>query len=389
MPQPLVVTPAEAGQKLLQFLVRRFDLPHGVLHRWIRTGQVRINGGRVKAFDRVEEGDEIRIPPFAEQNRQPAISAEKDSLSTISQAQAAQKISGQTSSQHTRSKSLPRIVAETEELLVFCKPSGLPVHPGSGHTDSLTTRIEAGYAGADFMPAPVHRLDRDTSGLLLVAKTYRMARKLSDALASHDGHVVKEYLAWVAGNCPWTKPIRLSDRLAKQAQNGRERMAIQTSTPEKAHSGKEQQASLTVCCIAQLPGASLVLVRLHTGRTHQIRAQLSGRGFPLLGDVKYGGPPLSDGLKLHAARLVLDGTVYEVLPEWKGKFHVAAMPPVNLLDNPLPESAAERQNFKKNTMDCHSRDREHSPHPKCHLPAHDRKPISRHRMPYSGKEKTR
>ena len=65
MPEPLQVTAAEAGQKLLQFLSRRFDEPQGVLHRWIRTGQVRINGGRAKPFDRVELGDEIRVPPFA------------------------------------------------------------------------------------------------------------------------------------------------------------------------------------------------------------------------------------------------------------------------------------------------------------------------------------
>ncbi|MFR7887637.1 MAG: pseudouridine synthase, partial [Bilophila wadsworthia] len=163
MPEPLQVTAAEAGQKLLQFLSRRFEEPQSVLHRWIRTGQVRINGGRAKPFDRVELNDEIRVPPFAgagtKAERVPASSGGKE---------------------------LPPIVAETADVIVFCKPSGLPVHPGTGHTDSLTTRLEAAFAGSPFIPAPVHRLDRDTSGLLLVGKTYAAVRRLSDALAAHD-----------------------------------------------------------------------------------------------------------------------------------------------------------------------------------------------------------
>ncbi|WP_300831867.1 S4 domain-containing protein, partial [uncultured Bilophila sp.] len=134
MAQPLLVTAEEAGQKLLQFLARRFDEPQGVLHRWIRTGQVRINGGRAKPFDRVDFGDEVRVPPFAGGGAQAAAPVKED-----------------------RSL-LPPIVAETDELIVFCKPAGLPVHPGTGHTDSLTARLEKSFAGAPFMPAPVHRL---------------------------------------------------------------------------------------------------------------------------------------------------------------------------------------------------------------------------------------
>ena len=132
MPEPLQVTAAEAGQKLLQFLSRRFEEPQSVLHRWIRTGQVRINGGRAKPFDRVELNDEIRVPPFA---------------GAGTKAERAPASSG--------GKELPPIVAETDDVIVFCKPSGLPVHPGTGHTDSLTTRLEAAFAGLPFIPAPV------------------------------------------------------------------------------------------------------------------------------------------------------------------------------------------------------------------------------------------
>ncbi|HIW78420.1 MAG TPA: RluA family pseudouridine synthase [Candidatus Bilophila faecipullorum] len=290
MAQPLLVTAEEAGQKLLQFLARRFDEPQGVLHRWIRTGQVRINGGRAKPFDRVDFGDEVRVPPFAGGGAQAAAPVKED-----------------------RSL-LPPIVAETDELIVFCKPAGLPVHPGTGHTDSLTARLEKSFAGAPFMPAPVHRLDRDTSGLLLVGKTYAAVRRLSDALAAHAG-IEKDYLAWAHGECPWLRPARLEDRLSKRSvDGGRERMAV--GTPRHAPDGKE--ASLTVRRLELRQGNSLLLIRLHTGRTHQIRAQLAARGFPLIGDVKYGGPACEGGLKLHAARLRVGGSVFTAPPPWSG-----------------------------------------------------------------------
>ncbi len=303
MSEPLQVTAAEAGQKLLQFLSRRFGEPQGVLHRWIRTGQVRINGGRAKPFDRVELDDEIRVPPFA------GAGEKREKPEVPRKAGAA----------------LPPIVAETEELIVFCKPSGLPVHPGTGHDDSLTTRLESAFAGTAFMPAPVHRLDRDTSGLLLVGKTYAAVRRLSDALASHDGGIAKEYLAWVRGECPWHRPKRLDDRLAKRvAADGREKV-VSGRSPNLEQG--EKPASLTVRCLEVRGGFSLVLVRLHTGRTHQIRVQLSERGFPLVGDVKYGGPRCADGLKLHSVRLRIGKELYESLPPWAGAWQVADMPP--------------------------------------------------------------
>lgn len=303
MPEPLQVTAAEAGQKLLQFLSRRFDEPQSVLHRWIRTGQVRINGGRAKPFDRVDLNDEIRVPPFA------GAGSQLDRLPPPPAAEA-----------------LPPIVAETDDVIVFCKPSGLPVHPGTGHTDSLTTRLEAAFSRSPFIPAPVHRLDRDTSGLLLVGKTYAAVRRLSDALAAHDGNVAKEYLAWVQGECPWSRPKRLEDHLAKRTvgAQGCEKVVAGKS---RAGEPDEKPASLTVRCLAVREGRSLVLVLLHTGRTHQIRVQLSERGFPLIGDVKYGGPRCEGGLKLHAVRLRVGEETYTALPPWAGPWRVAQLPP--------------------------------------------------------------
>lgn len=424
-PQALIVTREEAGQKLLQFLVRRFDLPQTMLHRWIRTGQVRRNGGRCKPFDRVDAGDEVRVPPFAaamseRAGREPAVEAEagaspapaavgrtataasrvteprpaagcaprsavepvaEDSATepTAQRGAGARAVTGETagaakpgtqdasgpdgaSRQGVRAPgvrtvsgaavgfsgrshgllagggsrqgredgpyaSLPPIVAETEDLFIFDKPAGLPVHPGTGHVDSLTTRLESCFASASFMPTPAHRLDRDTSGLLLVARSYGMLRDLHEAFAAREG-LVKEYLTWVAGRWAAETPVTLRDRLAKQEDaRGRERV---TAAAEGA------EAACTVRCLHREARRSLLLVTLHTGRTHQIRVQLARRGHPLLGDVKYGGPPRARGFLLHAVRLCFpDGTRHVCLPAWTGG---DALPQGLVLPPPLDDA---------------------------------------------------
>ena len=172
----------------------------------------------------------------------------------------------------------------------------------------------------------MHRLDRDTSGLLLVGKTYAAVRRLSDALAAHDGSVAKDYLAWVQGECPWSRPKRLEDHLAKRTVGAQGREKVVAGKSLMGEPG-EKNASLTVRCLAVREGRSLVLIRLHTGRTHQIRVQLSERGFPLVGDVKYGGPRCGDGLKLHAVRLRVGKETYTALPPWAGPWRVAHLPP--------------------------------------------------------------
>ena len=153
--QALEVSRAEAGQKLLNFLQRRVEAATGEFHRWIRTGQVRVNGARAKAFDRVEEGDLVRVPPFA------------TFLPAGNVSQPAPEKEGRTAAPRPKNagpapKFSLKIVHEDEDILVIAKPAGLPVQGGTGHSDSVAARLAAerahGGAGQGGGPAPQGRV---------------------------------------------------------------------------------------------------------------------------------------------------------------------------------------------------------------------------------------
>lgn len=336
MAEPLVVTAAEAGQKLVQYLHRRCGAPQSAIQRWVRTGQVRINGGRCKPFDRVAEGDVVRVPPFALGGGDTV----PDAPSGSGSARTPGKGGG---GEHVPAapQALPAplpVVGRAEGLLVLLKPAGLAVQPGTGHDDCVTARLAAQHAGADFLPTPAHRLDRDTSGLLLVATSYARLRSLSDAFAAREG-LVKEYLAWVAGRWPHEDARTLRDRLEKQGEPGRQKVRrvapaglggdaardVPHATPDAPPDAGDaaRDAACTVTPLRRGDAASLLLVRLHTGRTHQIRVQLAGRGHPIIGDRKYGGPACGLGMLLHAVRLALPGGErFTALPDWDGRWTV-------------------------------------------------------------------
>lgn len=337
------VTAAESGQKLLQFLTRRFnqaqgELPPSMVHRWARTGQIRCNGKRCKAFQHVIEGDIIRLPPFAVAmfTQEGALPDETDTAAAT--VNAAPQCACVPSQAGLVLPPLPLLIHESPNLLVFNKFSGLPVHIGTGHRDSLTTRLHIHYAGAPFSPTPAHRLDKDTSGLLLVARSYTMLRFLQQAFADH--RMGKEYLAWVDGLWPLDSPPQeLCDTLVKQYVGAHAKMRVQPPTPAST------LARAILRCVEHRDQCSLMHIRLLTGKTHQIRVQLSSRGFPLCGDVKYGSkcpPPF----KLHAMRLTLPpfdapedtsntALCLECLPPWQGAWQVRHLP-LPLADHTAP-----------------------------------------------------
>ncbi|WP_243439942.1 RluA family pseudouridine synthase [Fundidesulfovibrio soli] len=286
-PNIRTVSAAEAGQKLVQYLGRVLgeDAPGSVLMRWIRTGQVRVDGKRAKPFDRVAEGQSVRIPPFAE-------------LRPVEERAGA-----------GAPLDLP-VLAETPDWLVIAKPAGLPVHPGSGWTDSVQTRLAQAFAGSAFVPTIAHRLDRDTSGVLLAARTHQALTRAHAMLAARETD--KRYLCWVLGEWGLSalrEPVEMADRLEKAGAPGRERM-------EAGEEGKE--ARLVAVPLRIEADRALLEVRLLTGRTHQIRAQLASRGHPIAGDAKYGGgkPPM----RLHAWKLTIGEETFACPPPWSGRW---------------------------------------------------------------------
>lgn len=285
--QNAIVTRAEAGQKLLQFLLRRLEgsIPQAAVMRWIRTGQVRVDSGRVKPFIRLTEGQIVRIPPYA--------ATEKSALKPLNVAMA------------------PDILFENESLLVLNKPAGLAVHGGTKQSASVHTWLQVRYVEAPWFPTPIHRIDRDTTGLLLVAKEYSELIHLQTLWKK--GGVRKIYLAWVLGHWPKEPWERIESRMEKRGRPNRERM----------ETGAGKIAVSWIRGVLMNPKSSLVAVALGTGRTHQIRTQLASLGHPILGDGKYGRPTQGVTLLLHAWSMTWEHQSFLCPPPWIEPFHIS------------------------------------------------------------------
>lgn len=271
----VTVTKAEAGQKLVRFLERRVgsDIPRSAIMRWIRKGNVRVDKGRRKPFDLVKEGQMVRVPPYKGE-------------------------------ENSEVKALPplKILYEDDNYLAVYKPAGLPSQGGTGHSDSVADRLSSMYATSPFKPAPAHRLDRDTSGVLLAGKSHEGQKNLSEMFAGREGG--KYYLVQVSGQWAQIGWQDLYDFMEKSGSAGQEKMI--TGQGKKAHS--------SVFPLEVNADKSTLLVKLHTGRTHQIRVQLASRNYPIVGDTKYGG--IRGPMMLHCWRIETPWFVAECLPDW-------------------------------------------------------------------------
>ena len=275
----LKVTWLEVGeesdaQRIDNFLVRHLKgVPKSHVYRILRSGEVRVNSGRIKPEYRLQVGDKIRVPPVRVSERKPAA---------------------------LRPLNLP-VIYEDASLIVIDKPSGIAVHGGSGVSFGVIESLRAERPQAKFLEL-AHRLDRDTSGLLMLAKKRSALVELHRML--RDGEVDKTYLAVVKGS--WDrKETELRESLHKYVNaQGERRVSVQ----------EDGKAAITkVKPVKRAAQASLLELRLMTGRTHQIRVHLAHAGHPVLGDDKYGDFPLNralakEGVKrlfLHASRLSL------------------------------------------------------------------------------------
>lgn len=250
----LTVDENSSGQRLDNYLTRELKgVPRTRLYKALRKGEIRVNKGRVKADYRLVTGDLVRIPPL----RLPAPSDPPT-------------IPRYWSEQLTR-----RIVYEDGTLLVINKPSGLAVHGGSGLNFGMIESLRQMRPDDRYLEL-VHRLDRDTSGLIMVARKPAVLRELHRQL--REDKVDKRYLALVAGK--WPRSLsRVDAPLHKNVLQSGERM-VRVS--------KEGKRSITEFSVVErFEGATLIEAKPITGRTHQIRVHARHAGFPLLGDSKY------------------------------------------------------------------------------------------------------
>lgn len=277
----IVEIPAEfAGQRVDNFLLTRLKgVPKSRIYRMLRSGEVRINGGRVRAQDRLQDGDKLRIPPVRVAERDEAV---------LPTNLLRQRLDG-------------RILFEDDAMLVLNKPVGMPVHGGSGASFGVIEGLRHLRPEARFLEL-VHRLDRDTSGLLLIAKKRSALRVLHELF--RDDRVEKRYLALLAG--AWGQKTLLVDApLEKNVAQGGERMV------RVSRQGKPAQTHFRR--LELFAHATLVEAKPITGRTHQIRVHAAHLGHPIAGDERYGDEETNrefrrQGLKrlfLHAAQLVI------------------------------------------------------------------------------------
>ncbi|MGF1543467.1 MAG: RluA family pseudouridine synthase [Parvularculaceae bacterium] len=267
------VAPADDGLRLDRWFRAHYPaLSHGALEKLLRKGQIRVNGGRVKASRRVAAGEEVRVPPLPE-----AASAPASAL-----ASAPGRRSQRTSDPADAARLRDMTIYEDEQLIALNKPFGLAVQGGSKTTRHVDGMLAAREANGD-RPRLTHRLDRDTGGVLVVAKTRVAAAALAGAFRGRD--VEKTYWALAVGAPrPREGTIRLD--VAKRMARGDEGRAKVVPA-----AGEDAKFALTDFQTVDVSGAaSFLALKPVTGRTHQLRVHCAAIGHPIVGDRKYGGP---------------------------------------------------------------------------------------------------
>lgn len=317
------------------------DATFNIVSRWARTGQLRLDGNRAKPGDRIAAGQVIRVPPA----EPPSSQKPKKEREPLSEDQVAFA--------HTLD------FHRDQSALVLNKPPGLATQGGTKTKDHVDGLLDALQYDAEGRPKLVHRLDKDTSGVLLVARTPRAAAFFAKNFSTRKAS--KIYLAIVIG-VPDIEDGVIDLALAKQPGTGGEKM----------HPDEDGQPARTRYRVLERAGneAAFVALQPYTGRTHQLRAHMAAIGHPILGDGKYGGQDafltgqISRKLHLHARRLILphpDGGTLDVTAELPEHFadslaHLGFHP--ELGDDPFPDAPVETPGkAQKRAAKAHAKDR--------------------------------
>lgn len=278
------VAPDDDGVRLDRWFKRHLpQIGFATISRWARTGQIRVDGSRAKPEDRLAAGQVLRVPPGGE--ARPGGERKRQPLTAEDEAEAE-----------------AMLIERTNAALVLNKPPGLATQGGTKTTRHVDGLLDA-FAGEDEpRPRLVHRLDKDTSGVLLVARTPGSAAFFSKRFSGRSAK--KIYWALVVG-VPEIKDGTVDAPLAKQPGTGGEKMHVDMENGQPAK---------TLYRVVEKAGTRAAWVELQplTGRTHQLRAHMAAIGHPIVGDGKYGGPEsfltgaISRKMHLHARRLIID-----------------------------------------------------------------------------------
>lgn len=293
----------EAGLRLDRWFQRHFPtLSHGALQKLLRTGQVRLDGKRVEGKDRIEEGQTVRLPPGV--TTSPPPKPKTRPVVSDRDAQEIQKL----------------VIHRDDWTIVLNKPPGLAVQGGSGTERHVDGMLDALRFGSEERPRLVHRLDKDTSGVLLIARNGQAAKRLAESF--RDRETEKLYWAVVVGMPPKSEGTINLPLAKRPGARDLETMQVDHENGQKA---------FTQFRVLDHAGNRAALLALwpRTGRTHQLRVHCAEIGCPILGDRKYGGEEASLAavadsqrrLHLHARRLTLPH------PSGKGELKVQAEPP--------------------------------------------------------------
>jgi len=253
-----------AGQRIDNFLRSELPgVPKGRLYRLLRRGEVRVNGGRIRAEYKLKQGDEVRIPP------------------------ARINVGAPPPSDRLAESILEHVIYEDKRLLVINKPTGVAVHGGSGISHGVIELVR--HARPELKDLSlVHRLDRETSGCLVIAKRRSALRELHARF--REGKVEKNYLALVAGDWQFGEQLIDEPLLVRNRQGGERHVVVD----------KEGKPAKTLVRLSRTYGVySLLQCSPETGRTHQIRVHLQSVGFPIAGDERYGDPEANRLAKEH------------------------------------------------------------------------------------------